>query len=253
MSANGHLCVYTSAAADLIVDVQGAFVDDAARFDPVAPQRLLDTRITGRAQTTSVTAPPGADAVSLNLTVTGSAVAGFLTAYPCGGALPTVSNVNFGAGETIAGAAYVPVGQGGTVCLFTNTPDVDVVVDLTGTFADTGALAFTPAVPTRVYDTRSAIGGWSPIQGGGQTTDMRVAPAGAAAVTGTLTMVTPGRAGFLTAFGCGTVPETSNVNAPKGGVLANSVSVVIAPEGRLCIRAFVPTHVVFDTTGWWSA
>ncbi|MGE0138160.1 MAG: SGNH/GDSL hydrolase family protein [Ilumatobacteraceae bacterium] len=253
ISADGRLCVFTSAAADLVVDVQGAFVDDASRFDPVAPTRLLDTRTTGRAQMSSVAAPDGAEAVALNLTVTGSDVAGFLTAFPCGGAIPTVSNVNFGVGETIAGAAYVPIGADGRVCLFTNTPDVDVVVDLTGSFSASGALAFTPATPTRVYDTRTGIGGWSPIHGGGQTTDMRVAPTDAAAVTGTLTMVTPGRDGYLTAFGCGAVPETSNVNATRGGVLANSISVVLAAEGRLCIRSFVPTHVVFDTTGWWSA
>ena len=80
-----------------------------------------------------------------------------------------------------------------------------------------------------------------------------MAPPEASAVTGTLTIVTPGRDGFLTAFGCGAVPATSNVNAPRAGVLANSVTVVLAAQGRLCIRALAPTHVVFDTTGWWSA
>jgi hypothetical protein len=251
VSGQGKLCVFTSSAADLIVDIQGAFVADAARFTPVTPQRLLDTRNTGRAPVSQVSVPTGADAVSLNLTVTGSTVPGFLTAYPCGGDTPVVSNVNFGSGETIAGAAYVPVGAGGTVCLFSNTP-VDVIVDLTGTFSASGGLAFTPATPTRVYDTRSAVGGWSPIQGSGQTSDVRVAPADAVAVTGTLTIVTPARDAFLTAFGCGAIPNTSNVNAPRGGVLANSVTVVLAAQGRLCIRALAASHVVFDTTGWWS-
>ncbi len=251
VSGNGKLCVFTSSAADLIVDIQGAFVADAARFTPVTPERLLDTRNTSRAAVAVVHAPVGADAVSLNLTVTGSVVAGFLTAYPCGGDTPVVSNVNFGPGETIAGAAYVPVGADGTVCLFTNTP-ADVIADLTGTFSPSGGLAFTPARPTRAFDTRDGSGGWSPIQGGGQTTDVRVAPADAVAVTGTLTIVTPSRDGFLTAFGCGAVPNTSNVNAPRGGVLANSVTVVLAAQGRLCIRALAATHVVFDTTGWWS-
>jgi hypothetical protein len=82
---------------------------------------------------------------------------------------------------------------------------------------------------------------------------VRVAPPEALAVTGTLTIVTPARDGFLTAFGCGPVPNTSNVNAPRAGVLANSVTVVLAEQGRLCIRALAPTHAVFDTTGWWSA
>ena len=130
--------------------------------------------------------------------------------------MPVVSNVNFGPGETIAGAAYVPVGPEGTVCVFSDVA-VDVIVDLTGTFDDDGALAFTPASPSRVYDTRNAIGGWSPIHGLGQTTDMRVAPDAAVAVTGTLTLVSPVTAGFLTAFGCGAMPPTSNVNAAAGG------------------------------------
>jgi hypothetical protein len=91
------------------------------------------------------------------------------------------------------------------------------------------------------------------VHGGGQTTDVRVAPPTAAAVTGTLTMVAPGGAGFLTAFGCGDVPPTSNVNAPRGGVLANSVTVGLASSGRLCVRSSVATQVVFDTTGWWAS
>lgn len=248
----GKLCVLSSAAADVIVDLQGAFVPVGARLSPVTPTRLLDTRETGRAQVLELAAPAGATAVALNLTVTGAAVPGFLTAYPCGGALPSVSNVNFGPGETVAGAGFVRVGDGGTVCVFTNTPDVDVVVDLTGTFAADGALRFTPAVPTRVYDTRDGTGGWTPVQGGGQTVDVRVAPPEAAAVTGTLTLVTPSNNGFLTAFGCGPVPLASNVNAPRGGVLANSVTVGTAPSGRLCISAMTATHVVFDTTGWWT-
>ncbi len=66
-------------------------------------------------------------------------------------------------------------------------------------------------------------------------------------------MVMPAGGGFLTAFGCVGVPPTSNVNAPRGGVLANSVTVGLAPLGRLCVRASVASQVVFDTTGWWAA
>lgn len=245
------LCVLSSAATDLIVDVQGAFVPDASRFTPVTPARLADTRDTGRHQQLELTAPAGAAAVSLNLTVTGAAVPGFLRAFPCGAEQPPVSNVNFGAGETVAGAAFVPVSAAGTVCIFTNTPQVDVVVDLTGTFSPTGQLAFVAATPTRTYDTRTGVGGWTPVHGARQTTDVRVAPPEAAAVTGTLTLVTPASDGFLTAFGCGAVPPTSNVNARRGGVLANSVTVGVATGGRLCIRSLTATQAVFDTTGWW--
>jgi hypothetical protein len=189
--------------------------------------------------------------VSVNLTATATTQPGYLTAYPCGGAVPVVSNVNFWQGETIAGAAFVPVGADGRVCVFSSTP-VDVIIDLTGTFEDAGALAFTPAVPTRVYDTRDATGGWAPVHGPGQTTDMRVAPDSAVAVTGTLTFVSPMSAGYLTAFGCGAMPPTSNVNALQYGVLANALTVGLAPAGRLCIFSSSMTHALFDTSGWWS-
>ncbi|MET0662886.1 MAG: SGNH/GDSL hydrolase family protein [Ilumatobacteraceae bacterium] len=257
LDADGRLCVYSSAATDLIVDLQGAFVghdppvEEATRFTPRAPERLVDTRATGRAAMLVMAAPAGSSGVAVNLTATGASAQGYLTAFPCGGTVPVVSNVNFLAGETIAGSAFVPVGVDGRVCVFSSVP-VDVIVDLTGTFAPDGALAYTPAAPTRVFDTRNAIGGWSPVQGIDQTIDVRAAPETAVAVTGTVTMVGPPGAGFATVFGCGAVPPTSNVNVGPGAVLANSVTAGLAPAGRLCIRTSTMSHVLFDVAGWWS-
>jgi hypothetical protein len=251
LDAAGRMCVYSSAASDLIVDLQGAFVEEATRLTPRAPERLVDTRATGRVATVVAAAPSGSGGVAINLTATGAAAAGYLTAFPCGGPVPVVSNVNFLAGETIAGSAFVPVGADGTVCVFSSAP-VDVIVDLTGTFAPGGALAYTPAAPTRVYDTRNAIGGWSPVQGIGQVIDVRAAPDTAVAVTGTVTMVGPPAAGFATVFGCGNLPPTSNVNVAAAAVLANSVTVGLAPAGRLCIRTSTMSHMLFDVAGWWS-
>lgn len=251
LAADGSLCVYSSAAADVVVDLQGAFVADGDRFSPLAPTRLADTRATGRAAVLSLPAPSGASAVALNLTATNATTGGYLTAYPCGTERPVVANVNFAAGDTIGGAAFVPVGADGHVCVST-FGTADVVVDLTGTFAPTGAYAFTPSVPTRTYDTRDGTGGWSGIHGAGQVVDARVAPPEAAAVTGTLTIVEPIGDGYLSAFGCAGVPDTASVNAADGGVVANSVTVGLAAAGRLCVRALTTTHVVFDTTGWWA-
>ncbi len=261
LSADGRLCVYSSSATDLIVDLQGAFVgpgvsagpsgDAATRFTPRAPERLVDTRATGRAALLALNAPAGSSGVAVNLTATGGSAQGYLTAFPCGGPAPVVSNVNFVAGETIAGSAFVPVGADGRVCVFSSVA-ADVIVDLTGTFAPGGALTFTPTAPSRVFDTRNAIGGWSPVQGVGQTVDVRAAPDTAVAVTGTVTMVGPPAAGFATVFGCGDVPPTSNVNVAAAAVLANSVTAGLAPAGRLCIRTSTMSHVLFDVSGWWS-
>lgn len=251
LAADGSLCVYSSAAADVVVDLQGAFVAEGDRFSPLAPTRLVDTRTAGRAEVLALAAPAGASAVALNLTATNATTGGYLTAYPCGTERPVVANVNFAPLDTVGGAAFVPVGVDGRVCVSTYG-SADVVVDLTGTFAPTGSYAFTPSVPTRTYDTRDATGGWAPIQGSGQVVDVRVAPPDAAAVTGTLTIVGPIGDGFLSAYGCAAVPDTASVNSASAGVVANAVTVGVAASGRLCIRALTTTHVVFDTTGWWS-
>src|SRR5207342_981320 len=175
---------------------------DGLRFVPITPDRKLDTRNTGRATTIPVAAPPGAEAAAATLTVTGGASAGFLTAYPCSGTPPNVSNVNWEAGETVAGAVFVPIAADGTFCVFTSTP-TDVIVDITGVFGPLGTLQFTPVAPSRMVDTRVGTGGWRGHPGVGQTIEVGVAPDTAVAVTGTITIVYPGTDGYLTGTTCG--------------------------------------------------
>jgi hypothetical protein len=75
--------------------------------------------------------PAGATAAALNLTVTNPAAAGYLVAYPCGGAMPVASNVNFAARTTAANLAVVRLPADGKVCLTASTR-ADVIVDLAG-------------------------------------------------------------------------------------------------------------------------
>ena len=254
LSASHTVCVFSSAAADVIVDVQGLFIPNGGeRFATSAPQRLIDTRVSGRTQELALHAPAGAQAVAVTLTVTGSSAAGFISAYPCGAARPNVSNVNWGAGETVAGAAFVPVGADGTFCVFSNT-STDVIVDLTGTFTMASGLRFVPVTPTRMVDTRSGAGGWLGMQGAGQTIDIVAAPASAAAVTGTITLVEPTTSSYLTGTVCGApAGQTSSVNAAAGTVMANALTVALSAGGELCINAMAASHTLFDTTGWWVA
>lgn len=254
LSTAGHLCVYTHAAGHVIVDLQGAFVPDAAngvRFTPLAtPQRLLDTRDTGRAPTVVVDVPDGAEAVAVNITATGVTAPGWLKAFPCGGTSPDVSNVNYLPGDTVASAAFVPVAADGTICVQSMNP-VDVIVDLTGVFRTTGDLRFVPTDPTRMLDTRSGVGGWMPYQGAGQVLDVRVVPSEARAVTGTITLAGPLRPGWLKAYPCGTEPPASAVNAATDTVFANAVTVGVDAGGRICVKSLTATNTLFDVTGWW--
>jgi lysophospholipase L1-like esterase len=251
LGPDGRICVFNRAETDVIVDLQGAFVAGSgqAGFTPLGQnRRLVDTRATGRSNLIVVPTPPEAAAVAVNLTVVGAVGPGFLRATPCT-TTGDVSNVNYQGVEAVAGSAFMVTSPQHTICVETSTP-ADVIVDLTGVFGD-GGLAFVPVTPTRMLDTRNAVGGWSPIHGAGQTLDVRVAPPGARAVTGTLTMVTPTRAGYLVAHDCGPLPPTSSVNAGASRALANSLTTGVSDAGRLCVYSDPVTQSLFDVTGWW--
>jgi hypothetical protein len=250
VSADKKFCVFTHAATDLVIDLQAAFVPEGLRFTPIpSPQRLLDTRRTGASQHLEIPVPVGAAAVAMNVTAVMAASPGHVTIHPCVAPVPTASNLNYRAREVVASAAYVPVSAAGTVCIDTHTL-VDLVVDLTGVFEPGGDLAFVPAVPTRMLDTRRGIGGWTPLHGSGQTIEATVAPPAAQAVTGTMTLVSPFRNSHLQAWACGGRDENSNVNALAGATLANFVTTGTS-SGKLCIFAVNAGHTLFDTTGWW--
>jgi hypothetical protein len=67
----------------------------------------------------------------LNVTVTAPTQSGFLTAFPCGQALPPTSNLNYVPGQTIAASVFVPPGPNGQVCIFVSGT-THVVVDVFG-------------------------------------------------------------------------------------------------------------------------
>jgi hypothetical protein len=257
VGADRHFCVRSSSEADVIVDLQGVFaLADGDLFAPQPPVRLIDTRSTGRAASVSMAVDPSVRAVAVNLTATGATNAGYLTAYGCGATVPSVSNVNFGPGETIAGSAFVAVGPDHRFCV-TASANVDVIVDVTGTFGEAGTLRFTPALPSRRLDTRSGLGGRRGLSAPGEQIEVAAAPPTAGAVTGTLTLLASGSNAFLTAFPCaattpsGPPPSTSNVNAPSGSTVANSITVG-ATDGHICVASSSGAKVLFDATGWWS-
>jgi hypothetical protein len=254
VAPDGTFCLFSRAEADVIVDLQAAFVpveSGGKRLTPLdTPDRLVDTRVTSKQPIVEVAVPDGADVASVSITAIRSELAGYLVAYPCTDEVPTVATVNHLPDEVISGAAFVPVGPDGTICVWSLNP-VDLTIDLTGVFSDTGELGFVPVPPTRMVDTRHETGGWGPLQGRYQVIDVQVAPPEARAVSGTLTIVSPLRPGFLRAWGCGAEPETANVTSLTDGVLANMVTTGVSVDGRLCLFARAATSTLFDTSGWW--
>jgi len=86
---------------------------------------------------------PTGSAAILNLTVTNTGTAGYLTVYPADQPQPGASNLNFAQGETIANLAAVQLSAAGAVKIYSSAP-VDVIVDAAGSFgrrrADRGLL-----------------------------------------------------------------------------------------------------------------
>ncbi|MEO5842659.1 MAG: hypothetical protein ABIQ73_12735, partial [Acidimicrobiales bacterium] len=146
VGAAGRVCVYTSTATHLVVDVTGAFSPGQGTGLLVAglvPSRLWDSRGALKPAAGSVRelvvvgqggVPLDATAVVLNVTVDGPDATGFVTVFPCGGLLPLASNVNFVADQTVANAVTVAVGVVGRVCVYTSAA-AHLIVDTNAAFA----------------------------------------------------------------------------------------------------------------------
>jgi hypothetical protein len=217
---------------------------------------VFDSRTTTGPATAFTVPMPAASAVTINLTVTNPAAAGYLTAYPCGMDAPVVSNVNFNAGQTIANLATVRVGDNNSICLSSPVP-TNLIVDLAGTFASKGG-TFTSAVTSRFLDTRDGTGGTTGPAEAGRTIELQVAgargiPASATSVVVNLTATGTAAAGYVTAFPCDqAAPTASNVNYDGAATAANLATVRLSASGTLCLATNATTHLIADIAGWYS-
>jgi hypothetical protein len=247
LGADGKLCVYSSAATQIIADVTGAFAAGSTLV-PVNPQRLADTRTSGRPLAAGavlrVPVPGGAagGAATLNVTTTGPVGPGFLQVFPCA-ASTSGSSLNYRTGQTVANGVVVGIGEGGAVCVRTSAT-THVIVDLGGILPS--GSGFTAVPPARLIDTRQSPG--VRVAPGADTPVTVPMPGSAAAVN--LTVTETGAGGYLTAFPCGTAfPATSSLNYTNGETVANNAVLQLGAGQRICVRSTAPAHVIVDLGG----
>jgi PKD domain len=256
-------------------------------YTAYGPVRLLDTRSGVGAPAKPVPAggtihlqvagyggasgiPSDVVAVVLNLTVTNTHGSGFITAYDDGDpdGVPTVSNVNYVAGQTVPNLAIVPVGEDGEVDLTnggTLAGNVDLIADVTGYFTQSSASGYTPLSPYRLVDTRTGTGAAKGQVGQNDTIHVQVAgtdggslPAsGITAVALNVTVTNPQGSGFLTVYPDGlALPNASNVNYSQKQTIANSVIVPVASDGMIDITnsgtLAKGTDIVVDVVGYYD-
>lgn len=230
-------------------------------FSPLTPTRLVDTRnslgaagrlgpcqqvvvqVTGRASV-----PAGATAAVVNVAAVEASAPGFVTVYPCSDRVPDTSTLNFVGGQTVANTTIAALSGAGELCVWTSV-GTDILVDITGWLGPTGSSRLTPIGPTRVVDTRSSIGGVRLAAGATMSVDFNgVVPAGSTAVALNVTGVTASAPGFLTAFPCGPLPNTSTVNYVTDEARPNNTIVGLS-GGRMCIYSDQATEILVDLLG----
>ena len=253
----------------------------ATRFVGLPPFRLLDTRVVGGITGGQPVAPGGqvdlqvtgaggvpatnVAAVVLNVTAAGALAPGFVTVWPTSQPQPTASNLNVTAvGQNIANLVTVRLGNGGRVSLFSQSGS-DLVVDVAGYYepvtTTSRAGRYTPLSPTRILDSRIALGvpGTAPVAADSKI-DVVVAGRGGVPATGVRAVVlnvTAAQslgAGFVTVWPTGNArPNASTLNVTFAGQnIANLVIVPLGTDGSVSLYTQSGTHLVADVAGWFG-
>ncbi len=258
IGADGTICVFASIDVDVILDVLGWFRPEGSRFAGQVPERLLDSRrpsgaaalpaaTVTRVQVTGGVRPAGAVAASVNITATGAASGGYVTAFPCGGDQPVASVLNLRPGVDVSNHAFVALDPAGGFCLW-NSSAVHLIADIDGWYATDGGRPTVLSVPQRLVDSRLRQGTAGPWAAG----ETRAVDLGepAAAVLFELSGVDAQRAGYLTVAPCGgPPPEASVLNLTPAGNVANLVVVPTDDAGQICLTSSTPTDVLIDVIG----
>ena len=154
VGADGKIQLFNGSAGTvhLVADVAGYILGGTptapGAFAPLAPSRILDTRIeasvrparSGSGHRFPCRSPGqggvpvlGVSAVVVNVTVADPRAAGFITVWPSGTARQQTSNLNFQARQNIPNLVIVPVGADGKIQLFNGSAGaLQLVADVAG-------------------------------------------------------------------------------------------------------------------------
>ena len=284
VGTGGRVSLYNAAGTvHVIADVAGWYdagtATSGARYNPLTPARLLDTRsgngapaaalgpgatldlqVTGRGGVPAT----GVSAVVLNVTVTQPSAYSFLTVFPTGQPRPSASNLNFITGQTVPNLVLAKVGAGGKVSLYNALGTAQVIADVAGWY-DTGTATsgarYTPLSSSRLLDTRSGNGAPAAALGSGTTLDLQVTGRGGVPATGVsavvlnVTVTQPSAYSFLTVFPTGQPrPGASNLNVVPNQSATNAVMAKVGAGGKVSLyNALGTAHVIVDVVGWYDA
>jgi hypothetical protein len=118
---------------------------------------------------------------------------------------------------------------------------------------------FTPVIPSRILDTRSAVGASGPVRAGHPVTVQvggrgGVPATGVSAVVLTVTMTSATQTSTATVYPTGSSqPTGSSVAVAKGRTASNLVTVQLDPSGRVTVSVSAGSaQVMGDVAGWFA-
>ncbi len=265
----------------------GSITLPGGKYVAISPVRICDTRV-GTATPCSgspmlagsvtnlvlpsADVPSTADAVVVNVTVVSPSAAGYLTVFPTpatGNSVPTTSNLNFSAGQTVPNLVTVEIGSGASISIANESAgQANLIVDLEGYYetpaASVGASGhFYPLSPSRIVDTRtgstSKYAGSTLVASKMQSIQIDgvggIPSSGVSAVVMNVTATnTNANGGYLTIWPDGTsAPVVSNLNWSEGQTIANRVMVSVGSDGKVDFESFNSNaDVIVDVNGWFS-
>jgi hypothetical protein len=176
-------------------------------FTGITPCRVADTRgngfsgqygppkITPAGRTITIVntcgIPVTAEAVSFNFSAVNVPGAGFLVAYPAGGAFPASATMTYNENTpTLSNAAVVPLGTAGAITVVAGVVSIDLVIDVNGYYAR-----------QTVVDTVNGLSGAVTLAPGSNIT---ITPAGQ-----TLTIASAASSGWALTGNAGTTAGTN--------------------------------------------
>jgi hypothetical protein len=280
-----------AALAAAMMPAAAVALSGPAVYVPIAPVRLLDTRV-GNGLSAKLSAnvpatfqvtdrggiPADATAVTGNLTVTDSTAGWAVYLGPDPIANPSSSTINFSAGAIVGNGLTVALSTSGALSATYMGPagaTTDLVFDVAGYYTPdwssqsdscvtgTGATcsAYFPLTPQRVIDTRTGLG----VVGGNPgklsaNVPFTVTTTGfhrLMAITGNLTVVNS-TSPWAVYLGPDPVahPSSSTINFSAGEILGNNVTVTVNSTGAFSATYMGPagatTDLVFDVTGFYA-
>jgi hypothetical protein len=269
VGAGGKISIYAGITANVIVDINGYFVDDASgnRYMPVAtPAQIASVTIPGSSSVDVPVVGQGGIAASgvvsavLNVAALNPSAAGHLRVFPAGTPVPNASTNNFAAGDSRMNLVLVEVGASGSISVFNAASGpVTVTVDSVGYFGSTGA-RFKPVDPIRTLDSRLPTGALPVAPGAFEEVQIRGfggVPnlASVTAVAVNVAAVSPVSSGAIDVGPSGVSPTLNSVLHPAAENVANLVMVPIGADGkiRLVNNSAGTTHMIVDIMGFFTS